>query len=230
MAENTPNEEQKKELAKLEQIVRQIVADPTTSLTVVVQALAAFMSQTELDNLRRWITTDALPAIKQREAVAEAVAEERAQIIETVKETLTEEDLIVETDEQGARPWKKWHPTDPATWFFYGDRAIDSTGRVWESVVDPTGHQPNVWEPGAPGIDSRYWQEWVEPENVEIPEADTPTAPAGSKENPLPFVAGLSVTAGQYVTHDGVNYKVIQGHTLADHWPPAAVPSLFQAA
>lgn len=230
MAENTPNEEQKKELAKLEQIVRQIAADPTTSLTVVVQALAAFMSQTELDNLRRWITTDALPAIKQREAVAEAVAEERAQIIETVKENLTEEDLIVETDEQGARPWKKWHPTDPASWFFYGDRAIDSTGKVWESVVDPTGHQPNVWEPGAPGIDSRFWKEYIEPEEIIIPEGDQPTAPLGDKENPIPFADGTAVMVDQYVVADGVTYRVRQSHTMAAHWPPASVPSLFEPA
>lgn len=230
MAENTELDARQQALAELEQTVRNIAADPNTSLTEVVQALAAFMSPTELDNLRRWITTDALPKIKEREAVGEALAEERAQTIETVRETLSEEDLQVETDEQGSRPWKPWHPTNPATWFFYGDLATDTTGKIWESQVDPTGHQPNVWEPGAPGIDARYWQEWVEPEVVEIPDEDTPTSPAGSADNPLPFTAGLAVTAGQYVTHNGITYKVIQGHTLAAHWPPASVPSLFQPA
>lgn len=229
MADNE-NDERQQALAELEKTVRGIAADPNTNLTEVVQALAAFMSQTELDNLRRWITTDALPKVKQREAVGEALAEERAQTIETVRETMTEEDLQVETDEQGSRPWKPWHPTNPQTWFFYGDLATDQHGKIWESQVDPTGHQPNVWEPGAPGIDSRFWKEYIEPEEIIIPEEDQPTAPLGSKENPIPFADGTAVMVDQYVVADGVTYRVRQSHTMAAHWPPASVPSLFEPA
>lgn len=49
----------------------------------------------------------------------------------------------------------------------------------------------------------------------------------GTAQNPFPFVAGIQVKAGQYVNYQDATYKVLQGHTLADHWPPNAAHSLF---
>ncbi|WP_417119003.1 hypothetical protein [Olsenella phocaeensis] len=45
----------------------------------------------------------------------------------------------------------KWvQPTNESP-YMRGDRA-ENLGKIWESAIDD-----NVWEPGAPGVDERYW-------------------------------------------------------------------------
>jgi len=53
--------------------------------------------------------------------------------------------------EDSGDKYPEWTPAPP--WYFAGDR-VSHVGRSWESVVNN-----NHWEPGAPGIDDRIWQE-----------------------------------------------------------------------
>ena len=96
---------------------------------------------------------------------------------------------------------------------------VRCAGKVWISEVDGL----NSWEPGATGVYSNVWRD-ITPA---APTTDGST-PDGTQANPLPFKAGLNLTAGQYVTYQGTTYKVLQAHTTQDGWNPPAVASLFQ--
>lgn len=47
---------------------------------------------------------------------------------------------------------------------------------------------------------------------------------------PIAWQAGISVTAGEQVTYNGVTYNVVQSHTTQAGWEPPSVPSLFTPA
>lgn len=90
----------------------------------------------------------------------------------------------------------------------------------------------NTWEPGGEGVHSTVWRDVTHEVLPPAPKVDESgkVIAQGSAENPFPFVAGIQVKAGQYVDWNGTTYKVLQGHTLADHWAPTAAHSLFQRA
>ena len=50
-----------------------------------------------------------------------------------------------------------WEPWDGITDRYQPGAVVVHNGKVWESVYPGQ----NVWEPGAPGIDERYWKEIV---------------------------------------------------------------------
>lgn len=90
----------------------------------------------------------------------------------------------------------------------------------------------NTWEPGAAGVHTTIWRDVTHEVLPPAPKTDDAgkVIAQGPQGNPFPFVAGVQVKAGQYVTYQDTTYKVLQGHTLADHWAPTAAPSLFQKA
>ena len=90
-------------------------------------------------------------------------------------------------------------------------------GRVWESTHAGLNH----WEPGAPGIDYRIWQD-VTDDLIDTGEPDDPL------EYPE-WKPGVIYSEGDVITHNGISYEVTQGHTSQEGWEPPAVPSLFKA-
>lgn len=181
-------------------------------------------------DLRAWLLTEEDTRRANAPALEEAKRAQKAETVAAVAAQLARSDPKLtppaKADEK-VRPWKPWHPTDPSTQFYYGD-LVTLDGKTYRNVNDPTRTQPNVWQPGAEGIDERYWVEEVPPADDTTPDADDTTTPDGTQDAPLPFTAGLALTVGQYVTDKGVTYKVIQAHTSAAHWPPADVPAMFQ--
>lgn len=49
--------------------------------------------------------------------------------------------------------WKPWDGVSAG--YKHGD-IVTHNGKVWQSMLESMG---NVWEPGAPGVDERYWKE-----------------------------------------------------------------------
>ena len=58
-----------------------------------------------------------------------------------------------ETTEE-SESWESW---DGVSDQYQKGAVVVHDGRIWESVYDGQ----NVWEPGSPGIDGRYWKEIV---------------------------------------------------------------------
>ena len=88
----------------------------------------------------------------------------------------------------------------------------------------------NTWEPGAEGVHATIWRDVTHEVLPPAPKVDESgkVIAQGSAENPFPFVAGIQVNAGDHVKFGEDIYRVLQAHTLADHWPPTAAHSLFQ--
>ena len=192
------------------------------------------LSDADFLELKTWVVTTETDRRAATPIVEEARKDAQAEVTAEVAKKLAEKDTKLKPPakpSQTPRTWKPWHPLDTTTHFYGGDLCTHG-GKTWRDMVDDTRTQPNVWEPGSVGIDERYWQEVVEQTDEETPATPTPAAkePDGSKDNPLPFKAGLQLTAGQHVTYQGATYKVIQGHTSADHWAPPNAPSLFTKA
>ena len=174
----------------------------------------------------------ARPAVEQAKQSAEAetatkiaqqLADEHPELVEKPTE---------KTDGE-VRDWEPWHPLKTDTHYHYGDKARHN-GKVWRDVLDPTGATLNVWEPGAQGIDERYW-EIVEtntrPSMPAAEDTDTPSAPDQPTEGATrEWEPGLAVNPGDKLTYKGVTYAVRQPHTTAAHWLPDTLPALYQPA
>lgn len=189
-----------------------------------------------MGSLRRKPRRAAQPAVEQ--AKQEAESETSTRIAQQLAEEHPEivEKPTVQADGE-VREWEPWHPLKASTHYRYGDKTQHG-GKVWRDVLDPTGDTLNVWEPGAAGIDERYWVEetttetretptepdnFGEPEtseNEETPETEAPTTPA--------WAPNLLVNPGQKYTHAGATYEVIQAHTTQAGWEPPAVPALWK--
>ena len=52
----------------------------------------------------------------------------------------------------------QWRPWDGVNDEYQPGAVVIYDGRIWQSVYDGQ----NVWEPGAPGVDERYWKEIAE--------------------------------------------------------------------
>lgn len=96
---------------------------------------------------------------------------------------------------------------------------VTHNGRVWKSTHPGLNH----WEPGSTGVDYRIWADITDEVTEEPEDSDTTVPTNGAK----PFKPGLELKAGDVVTYNGNDYKVLQPHTSAAHWPPDAAHSLF---
>lgn len=119
-------------------------------------------------------------------------------------------DAITEEEAENGGQAPQWQSpgTEHVKMYTYG-AVVSHHGRVWVSRVRGLNH----WEPGAPGVDERVWQELAR----------------GDAGQPVPdFVAGLQVQPGEVYAHGGQLWEVVQPHVTAAHWPPSAVPALWR--
>lgn len=61
-------------------------------------------------------------------------------------------------DDEGETEHPEWEPWDGVSNRYQQGAVVAHNGTVWESMYEGQ----NVWEPGAPGIDERYWKEIAE--------------------------------------------------------------------
>lgn len=189
-----------------------------------VQALNAEDWQTFLN----WIVGDeherrqAKPAIEQakQEAEAETATKITQQLAEEHPELVEKPAVQIGSE---VREWEPWHPLKESTHYRYGDK-IRHGGKVWRDVLDPTGDKLNVWEPGSPGIDERYW---VEDGTGQDDGTGGETAPSsvessGSDSGHKEWAVGLSVKTGEEYTHDGHLWRAKLDHTTHAGWIPSA--------
>lgn len=170
---------------------------------------------------------------ERRERPARAAEDKaRAEIVAGLAETAP--DLVqahVTLEEAKANPSKVPEWKNPGTDFLKAFRqggVVKHADKYW---VSETGNL-NTWEPGAEGVHTDVWRDVTHEVLPPAPKVDETgkVIAQGTQQNPYPFVAGIQVKAGQYVRYQDTTYKVLQGHTLADHWAPTAAPSLFQKA
>ncbi|WP_408930749.1 carbohydrate-binding protein [Corynebacterium axilliensis] len=170
---------------------------------------------------------------ERRERPARAAEDKaRAEIVAGLAETAP--DLVqahVTLEEAKADPSKVPVWKNPGADFLKASRqggVVKHADKYWLSETETL----NVWEPGAEGVNSTVWRDVTHEVMPPAPVTDESgnVIAQGSAENPFPFVAGIQVKAGQYVNWNGTVYRVLQGHTLADHWAPDAAHSLFSKA
>lgn len=178
---------------------------------------------------------DAAAAVsrERRERPARAAEDKaRAEIVAGLAETAPE--LVsahVTLEEAKADPSKVPTWKDPGADFLKASRqggVVKHGGKYWLSETANL----NTWEPGAEGVHTTIWRDVTHEVLPPAPKTDGSgkVIAQGSQENPFPFLAGVQVKAGQYVNWNGTTYRVLQAHTLADHWPPTAAHSLFTKA
>lgn len=183
----------------------------------------------EFRDLKTWIITEETTRRAQEPAIKEAAREAKEEVVAEVTGRLAEKDVKLKPPAKAdtkVRPWKAWHPLDTTTHFYYGDLATHGD-KTWRDVLDETRTQLNVWEPGAPGIDERYWVEETEAEAGESPaepETESTEQPTTAPE----WKPNIAVKPGERYTFQNATYEVIQAHTTAAHWPPDAVPALYK--
>ena len=192
----------------------------------------------EFRDLKAWIVTTETDRRAAQPAVEQAKQEAEAETATKITQQLSEEhpELVQkptpETD-TAAREWEPWHPLKESTHYRYGDKTRHKD-KTWRDVLDPTRTTLNVWEPGAPGIDERYWVEETEPETApetgDAPETDTEmdNAPETEDTGVQAWAPNLNVTPGQRYTFQGDTYEVVQAHTTQTGWKPSAVPALYK--
>lgn len=170
---------------------------------------------------------------ERRERPARAAEDKaRAEIVAGLAETAPE--LVsahVTLEEAKADPGKVPAWANPGSDFLKAFRqgAVVKRGdKFWLSETENL----NTWEPGAEGVHATIWRDVTHEVLPPAPKTDDSgkVIAQGSQENPFPFVAGIQVKAGQYVLYEDQKYKVLQGHTLANHWAPTAAHSLFTKA
>ena len=170
---------------------------------------------------------------ERRERPARAAEEKaRAEIVAGLAETAP--DLVqahVTLEEAKADPGRVPAWANPGSDFLKAFRqgaVVKYAKKYWVSETTNL----NSWEPGTEGVHSTIWRDVTHEVLPPAPKTDGSgkVITQGTADNPFPFVAGIQVKAGQYVLYQDQKYKVLQGHTLADHWPPNAAHSLFQKA
>lgn len=189
----------------------------------------------DLKNIPEDRLMDAAAAVsrERRERPARAAEDKaRADVVASLAESAP--DLVqahTTLEEAKANPGKVSEWTNPGTDFLKAYRPGATVKHVEKYWVSETENL-NTWEPGAAGVHTTIWRDVTHEVLPPAPKTDDAgkVIAQGTQGNPFPFVAGVQVKAGQYVTYQDTTYKVLQGHTLADHWAPTAAPSLFQKA
>ena len=170
---------------------------------------------------------------ERRERPARAAEDKaRAEIVAGLAETAP--DLVsahVTLEEAKADPSKVPAWKNPGADFLKASRqggVVKHAGKYWLSETETL----NVWEPGAESVHTNIWRDVTHEVQPPAPKTDDSgkVIAQGTAENPFPFVAGIQVKAGQYVLYQDQKYKVLQGHTLANHWAPDVAHSLFTKA
>lgn len=178
---------------------------------------------------------DAAAAVsrERRERPARAAEDKaRAEVVASLAETAP--NLVhphVTLEEAKTNPGKVPVWKNPGVDFLKAYRqgaVVKHVEKYWVSETENL----NTWEPGAAGVHTTIWRDVTHEVLPPAPKTDDAgkVIAQGTQGNPFPFVAGIQVKAGQYVLYQDQKYKVLQGHTLADHWPPNAAHSLFQKA
>ena len=176
---------------------------------------------------------DAAAAVsrERRERPARAAEERaRAEVVASLAENspeLVSAHVTLEEAKDDPNKVPAW--ANPGTAFLKAFRqgaVVKHAEKYWVSETSTL----NVWEPGADGVHATIWRDVTHEVQPPAPKTDGSgkVIAQGSQENPFPFVAGIQVKAGQYVLYQDTKYRVLQGHTLADHWAPTAAHSLFQ--
>lgn len=184
------------------------------------------LDDTDFQQLKSWVVTVEENRRAAQPEIEQAKQEAEAETVTKIAQQLAEEhpELVEKPDVQtgdSIRDWEPWHPLRESTHYRYGDKTRHG-GKVWRDVLDPTGNKLNVWEPGAPGIDERYWVEEAEPETLES--EDTPTDDNEPEETVDPFVQPTSENpyrAGNKVFFQG---SVWQSTIDGNVWSPADYP------
>lgn len=184
------------------------------------------LDDTQFQEIKSWVVTveenrrNAQPEIEQAKQEAESeTATKIAQQLAEEHPELVEKPTVQE--DGGVREWESWHPLRESTHYRYGDLTRHK-GKVWRDVLDPTGDKLNVWEPGAPGIDERYWVEETNPESSETEKDSTSETNPSSDSGHKAWAVGLSVKTGEEYSHDGHLWRAKLNHTTHAGWIPSA--------
>ena len=170
---------------------------------------------------------------ERRERPARAAEDKaRAEIVANLAETVPE--LVsahVTLEEAKADPGKVPAWKNPGADFLkaYRQGAVAKHAKkYWLSETENL----NVWEPGAEGVHTNIWRDVTYEVLPPAPVTDESGAviPQGDRDNPFPFIEGIQVDAGKFVSFNDEIYEVRKAHTLAAYWPPNAAHSLFSKA
>lgn len=170
---------------------------------------------------------------ERRERPARAAEEKaRAEIVAGLAETAPE--LVsthVTLEEAKTDPGKVPEWKNPGSDFLKSYRQgaiVKRAEKYWLSETENL----NTWEPGAEGVHSTVWRDVTDEVLPPAPVTDESGAviPQGDRDNPFPFIEGIQVDAGKFVSFNDEIYEVRKAHTLAAYWPPNAANSLFSKA
>lgn len=191
------------------------------------KAIVQTLEQQEFRQFMWWASTDE----ETRRNAAPLVEQEKSKTLTEVSKKIAEEhpELFTPAQSDGVQDWAPWEPADGGTHYYYG-KVVTHGGKQWRNVNDPTGTTLNVWEPGAPGIDERYWVE-VTGQDEESGDSGDSAVVGDSEESgeTVPeWTPGKAVLAGEFFTYEGDTYRVIQGHTLAEGWKPDREAALYE--
>lgn len=89
-------------------------------------------------------------------ALYQTLAEKYNELEKRVKALETAAGGESEGGEEGAHTIPEWKPWDGVSGGYKTGDVVRHGGKVWENML--VG-MTNVWEPGTPGVDERYWQE-----------------------------------------------------------------------
>lgn len=118
--------------------------------------------------------------------------------------------------------------TDPSKMYRHDD-VVQHKGYIVRSTHPGLNH----WEPGTLSFDGRIWEiigtvDGADEDTAEPTQKPETAAPEPEGTGVQEWAPNLNVAPGQRYTFRGGTYEVIQGHTSASHWPPAAVPALYK--
>ena len=119
-----------------------------------------------------------------------------------------------------------------------GER-VTFDGEVYAAARDGVVHNPTEYPadwahivpaiPIEPAPEPESEPEPPDDEEPVEPEPEPEPEPDGTIDNPLTWSGdAVDYQTDQYVTHDGVLYRVQQAHESAAHWPPDEVASLYE--
>lgn len=143
------------------------------------------LDDTEFQQLLAWVVTPERERRAAQPAIEQAKQEAESETATKIAQQLADEhpELVekpVESADGEVREWEPCHPLKTSTHYRYGDKTRHG-GKVWRDVLDSTRKKLNVWEPGAQGIDERYWVEETEPETPETSETPEATQPEATR-------------------------------------------------
>lgn len=195
-----------------------------TALVEHIKTIVEHIDESQILELRQWLIAE--PARRaERAAIEAAQVTLLADLAETAPELVQKHVTIADVlAGQEAPQWE--NPGGNRLRMYRPGGVVQHNGRHWVSEAQ----QLNSWEPGARGVHFTVWRDCSLEVEPPAPATDETGAviPQGSSSNPWPFIAGIQVAAGDHVLADGILFKVLQPHTLAEHWAPAAVPALFE--